>query len=114
MAAPRLARLILWVKDPDRLSQWYCQAFSWTEKFRDYEAGWIEIDADGFILALHGRSELKPRRWPKMQVVVQSVSEYKERLANLGIKMSEIQKWKHLEWSECSDPEGNTVQICNQ
>jgi hypothetical protein len=114
MAEPQLARLILWVKDADSLSNWYCQTFSWTEKFRDDDAGWIELDANGFILALHCGSDLKPRRWPKMQVVVDDVSEYRATLIQMGIKMGEIQKWKHLEWSECSDPEGNTVQICNR
>ncbi|MEX0886740.1 MAG: VOC family protein [Phycisphaeraceae bacterium] len=114
MINARLARLILWVEDPHGLSDWYCETFGWTETVRAVDEGWIELDAGGFTLALHGGTTLKPRRWPKLQVAVDDVAAQRTRLLRAGIRMSKIHKWQHLEWSECSDPEGNTVQICNR
>ena len=114
MSEARLVRLILWVENPVRLSEWYCKTFSWSETMRDEEAGWIELDANGFILALHGGTDLKARRWPKIQVAVSDVAAYRTKLIQSRIKVSDISRWKHLEWAECSDPEGNTVQICNR
>jgi predicted enzyme related to lactoylglutathione lyase len=113
MSQPRLVRLILWVENPALLCEWYRTHFEWQELFRDEEAGWIELDANGFILALHGGSDLEARRWPKIQIAVDNVLEHRNKLQQSGIKMSQIYTWKHLEWAECSDPEGNTVQICN-
>ena len=114
MLEARLVRLILWVRDPVALVNWYCETFSWRESVREVAEGWIEIDANGFILALHGGTDLKPRRWPKIQVAVDDVAQFRAQLMQRGVKMSVIYEWKHLQWSECGDPEGNTVQICNR
>jgi len=114
MAQTRLVRLILWVQDPAQLSNWYCKTFGWQELVNEVEEGWVELDANGFILALHGGAQHEPGYWPKLQIAVGDVADYRDRLIASGVEMGEIQQWNGLEWSECSDPEGNTVQICNR
>ncbi|MBA2479213.1 MAG: VOC family protein [Planctomycetes bacterium] len=76
---------------------------------------WIELDAGGFCLALHGGSKGSSKRvWPKMQIRVEDVEAYRARLIARGIEMSKVHKWKTLEWSEGKDPEGNIFQVSNR
>lgn len=114
MSEPKLVRLLLWVADVQMLSDWYCKTFGWKELVNEAADGWIELDAGGFILALHGKATVQPRHWPKIQIAVGDVATYREKMIASGIAMGDIAEWKHLQWCECVDPEGNTVQISNR
>src|SRR4051812_12932245 len=115
MTSPSLCRLLLWVHDCSALADWYKATFGWTIAVDERAEQWIELDAGGFTLALHGGSKGPSKRvWPKMQIRVDDVAAYRARLIGRGIAMGEIQQWKHLAWSEGKDPEGNIFQIANR
>lgn len=108
-------RLILWVHDPVTLSDWYHAAFGWPITVDERAEGWIELDAGGGMrVALHAGGPGTGQHWPKLQVQVDQVVETRAALLATGISMGEIQRWKHMEWSEGVDPEGNVFQVVNR
>lgn len=110
-----LCRLILRVRDPVALSDWYRLAFGWPIAVDERAEQWIELDAGGgFVLALHGGSQGRAQHWPKIQVHVSDVTTERASLIAKGVAMGEVQTWKHLAWSEGEDPEGNVFQITNR
>lgn len=115
MTTPALCRLLLWVDDCAALADFYTTTFGWTISVDERAEQWIELDAGGFCLALHGgRHGPRQRGWPKIQVRVADVAAFRSTLIARGIAMGEIQSWKTLAWSEGADPEGNIFQIANR
>ena len=109
---PILCRLILQVKDPASLADWYVATFGWRIGVDERSEGWIEVDAGGgFMLAFRGGARSKANHWPKIQLRVPDVAFAKAELAKKGVILGEIQSWKTQQWAEGSDPEGNTFQI---
>ena len=111
MTTARAHRLILRVRDPGALATWYGKVFGWPVSLDERAEGWIELDAGGFVLALHAGREQEAHEWPKLQIVVGEVEAARERLIAQGVAMEPVQHWKHLSWSEGRDPEGNVFQI---
>ena len=111
MTAARAHRLILNVRDPGALATWYGLVFGWQVSLDERDEGWIELEAGGFVLALHTGPPRDTQEWPKLQIVVGEVEAVRERLIAHGVAMDAVQHWKHLSWSEGRDPEGNVFQI---
>lgn len=114
-ATGELCRIILWVRDPVSLSDWYRMALGWPIAVDERAEGWIELDAGGGMrLALHAGNVERGGHWPKIQVRVEDVAAERAALMARGVHMGAIKRWKYLTWSEGEDPEGNVFQVVNR
>ena len=117
----KLSRLIIYVQDVERLSEFYRQAFGFP--LVQHIAGeWAVLQAGPCELALHRvglpyrDAEGRPGEGSNAKIVFaidSPVAEIRDRLIATGISMGEIKQYPGLTGRLCDgrDPEGNVFQL---
>src|SRR5262245_16385946 len=117
----RLRRAILFVKDMDRMCDFYIKTIGLARLQKEEVEGWVQLDAGGTTLALHSIPSglakdivisvpARPRAATpiKLVFVVADIESERARLVSLGVPMSEVRSWGACDGV---DPEGNVFQI---
>ncbi len=83
----------------------------------DYDPeGWVQLGKGGLEIGIHRAS--KPgcleRNRNKLVFVVDNVSEWRDRLAGLGVRMGKLQSMSDYESCDFKDPDGNVLQLSNR
>jgi predicted enzyme related to lactoylglutathione lyase len=118
MAGPRLSRVILYVHDVERLSEFYRQAFAFP-LVQHIPGEWAVLEAGACELALHRVGAAYRDRPPagesnaKLVVTIDSpLAEMREALSRRGASMSEIKSYAGTgPLCDGRDPEGNVFQL---
>lgn len=122
MPGVRLSRIILYVQDVERLSEFYRQAFAF-EAVQHIEGEWVILKAGAceIGLLLPGPAYRRPPgSWTgdnNNAKIVFSINEpiedVRARLIALGVDMGEIKSYPGLTGPLCDgrDPEGNVFQL---
>ncbi|CAN1722914.1 VOC family protein [Hyphomicrobium sp. 1Nfss2.1] len=117
----KLARIILYVQDVERLSEFYRQAFGFP--LLQHIAGeWAVLKAGACELALHRvglpyrDAEGRPGEGSNAKIVFAidtPIAETREKLIAVGVSIGEIKQYPGLTGLLCDgrDPEGNVFQL---
>jgi predicted enzyme related to lactoylglutathione lyase len=122
MAGAQLSRIILYVQDVERLSEFYRQAFGFPLG-QHIEGEWAVLHAGGCeigLLKASGGYRAPPGGWSGdnnnakiVFAIDEPIEAARERLAGLGVPMREIKSYPGLTGPLCdgTDPEGNVFQL---
>lgn len=109
----KIARVIMYVKNPVALADWYCENFGFKIQLKRLDGRWIEINIGrGVVLALHGGGN--PRNYdrpPQLMLEVKDIESAVAELKAKRIRMGKIGRWEHIAWCKGKDPEGNPFQL---
>ncbi len=107
-----LARIILFTDQIEAMAAFYRRHFDLT--LLNEEPGWMELDAGGCRIALHGGSKGKPNgRSPKIAFRCADVPAKRDALIADGVAMGKL--WSGtITFSDGVDPDGNAFQISNR
>jgi len=119
----KLGRIILYVQDVERLSEFYRQAFAFP-LVQHIPGEWAVLDAGGAELALHlvgaayrrpsGRSDGDSSSNAKIVFTIdQPIGMTRDKLIAMGVDMGPIKYYPGLTGPLCDgrDPEGNVFQL---
>lgn len=126
IAHMRLRSAMLYVKDLDRMKQFYGNVLGVHPSNQQWTDVWAAFDTNGFRLALHAvpadmakhieiTSPPTPRETHPVKLIfeVSDVESERARLESLGIRMLR-RPWQQAgEACDAVDPEGNVFQICS-
>jgi catechol 2,3-dioxygenase-like lactoylglutathione lyase family enzyme len=115
----RLAQLILFSGDVERLRAFYVGALGLT--VLDEQPGWIRLDAGGPVLALHALpSELaatgaarEDSDW-KPCFHAEDVEVARAALVARGVPMRDLRRFGDVAYCDGVDPDGNVFQITSR
>ena len=122
----RMARVILFVKDFDRMVGFYRDVIGLAPQ-GDAADGWQDFDAGGCAFALHAIPEPiardiviedppKPREDVPAKVVfhAEDPGAVAAELREAGVQMGEVRVFEDLAMCDGTDPEGNVIQFSNR
>ncbi len=115
-ARARISRIILLVRDVERVAAFYKKHFGLRPLDRS-EDGWLELAAEGCHLALHpapASSGGRGRSRAKIVFAVADVPAAKRRFAAQGLKFGKVHEVRDFAFANCRDPEGNPIQISSR
>jgi predicted enzyme related to lactoylglutathione lyase len=116
----RLARVILYVQDVDRLASFYCEAFDLG--IAEAIAGeWAVLRAGGCELALHrvgvayrGKPRVGESNVKLVLTIDGPLADMREKLLQRGVAMGEIKAYAGTgPLCDGRDPEGNVFQLAS-
>ena len=124
MSGCRLAHVMLFVKDVDRMVEFYATVFGWARR-ETSDPGYVEmVSGTEVMLALHLLPEEIARRveistppaWRgdsaiKICVEVEHMDARRTLLLAHGGQAKDPWSWERTQFCECADPEGNVLQI---
>ncbi len=126
LACMRLRSAMLYVKDLERMKQFYGDMLGVRATNQDWTDVWATFDTGGARLALHAipaelamhietTSPPSPREMEPVKLIfeVKDVESERVRLESLGIKMLRRDWQQPGEACDAIDPEGNIFQICS-
>ncbi len=116
MVAPQITRVILYVKDVQRVATFYQQFFG-LHPLPGGSEGWIELAAaaGGCTIALHKASVAqKSGAAIKLVFGVADVHAFKKDKEKAGLKFGTVHRVGDVEFSNAKDPAGNSIQISNR
>ncbi len=117
----RLSRIIFYVQDVERLSEFYRQAFAFP-LVQHIPGEWAVLQAGACELALHRVGEAyrgmtgAPGEMSNAKIVFdidRPIAEVRDALIALGVSMGEIKQYPGVTGPLCDghDPEGNVFQL---
>ncbi len=122
----KLRSALLYVKDLDRMKQFYAEIFAAKPTNQDLTDVWAVFETGGARLVLHAipveiakKIEIKsppmPREEDPVKLIfeVMDVESERARLETLGIQLLRRPWQKPGEACDALDPEGNIFQICS-
>jgi predicted enzyme related to lactoylglutathione lyase len=124
MNAPRLAHVFVFTSDLERMAAFYAGAMGLTRQ-NSSDAGFVVMRAaTGAGVALHqvpphilAQIDLQsPARWRddtalKMSFETDDLDAQRQAILDHGGQAKDPWSWENTRFCECSDPEGNVVQI---
>lgn len=126
IADMRLRSAMVYVKDLERMKQFYGDMLGVKPTNQDWTDVWAAFDTDGARFALHAipaeiakhieiASPPAPREKAPVKLIfeVKDVEAERARLESLGIKMLRRPRQQPGEACDAVDPEGNVFQICS-
>lgn len=122
MSKIRLNRIVLYVRDVERLSEFYRQAFAFSLG-QHIEGEWAVLQTGACELGLH---VIGPKQRPPAEgwtgdnsnaklvfTLDEPIEDVRERLVKLGIEMGPVRSYPGITGPLCDgrDPEGNVFQL---
>lgn len=124
MTAPRLAHVMIFVKDVPRMTRFYEQAFELVAEPSD-DPGFVVLGTPNRAgIALHALPHAIAANVPiddpptfreetclKVCFEVADLDAQRKRILDAGGQAKEPWQWEASRFCECADPEGNVLQI---
>lgn len=106
-----LARVILFVRDVERVARFYEEKLGLAVASR--EPGFVELDGGGCRVAIHDAPKANPGR-TKLSFYAKDVAAARAELVRRGAKMGRLLEFPGLTMCDGKDPEGNTFQLTDR
>jgi catechol 2,3-dioxygenase-like lactoylglutathione lyase family enzyme len=117
----KLARYIYFTKKVGEMVAFYRDILGMkvldSPKAMDYDkADWVQLGTRSFEIGIHRASKegSQGRNRNKLVFAVKSVSESREKLASLGVRMGKHHVAREYESCDFKDPDGNVLQISSR
>lgn len=114
--APPIARIIVYVKDIEKVAAFYQLHFGMKQHGHKHE-GWLELAAEGggCTIALH-QAAVSQRSGSAMKIVfgVRDVAAFKAQREKNGLVFGPIHKAEGFEFANARDPAGNSISISSR
>lgn len=108
-------RVIFFVKNPKVIAEFYVEKFGLKIRETSENGKWIDLDAGGFSIGLHGGGKTnKSSTSPKVVFFSKNVEATKKELTANGVKLGAVIKFGTLRFCDGKDPEGNRFQKSNR
>jgi predicted enzyme related to lactoylglutathione lyase len=108
-------RIILFVKSPQAIANFYNEKFGFRIREASENGKWIDLDAGGFSIGLHSGGKLnKSTASPKIAFFSKNVEASRKELLASGVKIGTVMKFGALRFCNVKDPEGNRFLISNR
>jgi len=116
MDSPRIARVILYVRDIPRVSAFY-ERFFGMHPLPGASDGWVELasGSGGCTIALH-KAAVTQKSGAAMKLVfgVADVRAFKSEKEKEGLKFGVVHDVGSFQFSNAKDPAGNSIQISSR
>jgi predicted enzyme related to lactoylglutathione lyase len=109
----KISRIILFVKDVEKVAMFYKEAFD-LKLISDINSEWIELDVGGCNLAFHKTKDRTLKNKTKIVFGTSDVFRTKKLLEEKGIKLGKVSSIDNLNLCNGKDPEGNIFQISDR
>ena len=111
-----IARIILYVRDIQRVAAFYQKHFG-LKPMPGAEEGWLEMGSPkgGCSIALH-QAAASQKRGSEIKIVfqVKDVRAFRTERAAAGLKFGVVHKSVGHEFSNAKDPAGNSIQVSSR
>jgi predicted enzyme related to lactoylglutathione lyase len=117
--APSISRVILYVKDIEKVAVFY-QTFFGMQRIESDEPGWLELESPsgGCLIALHQASKAqKCGAAVKLVFGVEDVPAFKAAAALRGLQFGAVHSVRQgagHEFANAKDPAGNSISISSR
>ena len=112
-----ISRIILYVKDFDKVTEFYRNYFGFTP-VPGNEDGWLELappNGVGCYLALHQASKAqKPGSEIKLAFYVTNIEEFLQQHQSDAQTFGTVHEFRGIRFSNGKDPAGNSIQISSR
>lgn len=116
MDAPKIARVILYVRDIPKVASFY-ERFFGMRPLPGATDGWLELSSPsgGCTIALH-RAAVSQKSGAAVKIVfgVEDVHAFKSEKGKEGLKFGVVHEVDSFAFSNAKDPAGNSIQISSR
>jgi len=115
VSAPRITRVVLYVKDIEAVARFYERHFGLCRVESD-EAGWLELSGgEGCRIALH-QAAVSQKSGAAIKIVfgVRDVAAFKAERARDGLKFGPIHSAHGVKFANAKDPAGNSISVSDR
>ncbi|MCB9852525.1 MAG: VOC family protein [Phycisphaerales bacterium] len=115
MPVPSVSRVLLYVKDIEKVAQFYERHFR-LSRIESNERGWLELTSgSGCNIAIH-QAAVSQKSGAAIKIVfgVKDVAAFKAECAKAGLKFGAIHRANGIEFANAKDPAGNSISISNR
>ncbi len=108
----KLARIILFTGQMDKMSKFYGEALR-LKRVTD-EKGWREFAAGSTRIALHSGPASPGRKGPKIVFYAKDVAALRETLVHRGARFGKVHEAGAFCLCDGKDPDGNPIQLSSR